>query len=124
MEAEQKHEKKSVCHRERFEQNQQEMFQYRREKYRTQRNKDSVNIKVCKGTWYFDFLMTFFSCIYNMKCMEQYGRENVLVVIIVTLLDEQGIRLHGLDIMETPHKTMTYLKICCTKVFLTIRSIK
>ena len=29
------------------------------------------------------------------------------------LLDEKGIRYHYLDMLEMPHKTMTYLKMHC-----------
>ena len=33
--------------------------------------------------------------------------------ILENLLDEKGIRYHYLDMLEMPHKTMTYLKIYC-----------
>ena len=48
--------KKSFYNKERYEKNKDEILKNRREKYRTQHNKDLVNIKVCKGsfTLYFD----------------------------------------------------------------------
>jgi hypothetical protein len=48
--------KKSFNNKERYEKNKDEILKNRREKYRTQYNKDLVNIKVCKGsfTLYFD----------------------------------------------------------------------
>ncbi len=48
--------KKSFYNKERYEKNEDEILKNRREKYRTQHNKDLVNIKVCKGTFtlYFD----------------------------------------------------------------------
>ncbi len=48
--------KKSFYNKERYEKNKEEILKNRREKYRTQHNKDLVNIKVCKGsfTLYFD----------------------------------------------------------------------
>ena len=48
---------KSFCSsKERYEKNKEEILKNRREKYRTQHNKDLENIKVCKGTFtlYFD----------------------------------------------------------------------
>jgi hypothetical protein len=48
--------KKSFYNKERYEENKDEILKNRREKYRTQHNKDLVNIKVFKGsfTLYFD----------------------------------------------------------------------
>ena len=48
--------KKSFYDKERYEKNKDEILKNRREKYRTQHNKDLVNIKECKGTFtlYFD----------------------------------------------------------------------
>ena len=48
--------KKSFYDKERYEKNKDEILKNRREKYRTQHNKDLENIKVCKGTFtlYFD----------------------------------------------------------------------
>jgi hypothetical protein len=48
--------KKFFYNKERCEKNKDEIFKNRREKYRTQHNKDLENIKVCKGTFtlYFD----------------------------------------------------------------------
>ena len=48
--------KKSFYNKERYEKNKDEILKNRREKYRTQHNKDLVNIKVFKGsfTLYFD----------------------------------------------------------------------
>ncbi len=48
--------KKSFYNKERYEKNKEEILKSRREKYRTEHNKDLVNIKVCKGsfTLYFD----------------------------------------------------------------------
>ncbi len=48
--------KKSFYNKERYEKNKDEILKSRREKYRTEHNKDLVNIKVCKGSFnlYFD----------------------------------------------------------------------
>ena len=48
--------KKSFYNKERYERNKEEILKNRREKYRTQHNKDLENIRVCKGTFalYFD----------------------------------------------------------------------
>ena len=53
---EQQRPKKSFHTKKRYEKNQDEILKNRREKYRTEHNKDLVNIKVCKGsfTLYFD----------------------------------------------------------------------
>jgi len=48
--------KKSFNDKERYEKNKDEILKNRREKYRTQHNKDLEKIKVCTGTFtlYFD----------------------------------------------------------------------
>ena len=48
--------KKSFYNQERYKRNKEEILKYRREKYRTQHNKDLVNVIVWKGTFtlYFD----------------------------------------------------------------------
>jgi hypothetical protein len=55
MDTEQKP-KKGFNNTERYQKNQEEILKYRREKYRTQHNKDLVNVIVWKGTFtlYFD----------------------------------------------------------------------
>ena len=35
--------------------------------------------------------------------------------ILKNLLDEKGIRYHYLDMLEMPHKTMTFLKMYCRR---------
>ena len=40
---------KKIYNKERYEKNKDEILKNRREKYRTQYNKDLVNVKVCKG---------------------------------------------------------------------------
>ena len=62
MEGNQK--KKSFYNKERYEKNKDEILKNRREKYRTQHNKDLVNIKVCKGSFTLFTLIRFFFCIY------------------------------------------------------------
>ena len=56
--------KKSFYNKERYEKNKDEILKNRREKYRTQHNKDLVNIKVCKGVHLLCTLIRFFFCIY------------------------------------------------------------
>jgi hypothetical protein len=42
---------KNFYNKERYENNMEEIFKNRREKYRTEHNKDLENIEVCKGTF-------------------------------------------------------------------------
>ena len=43
--------------------------------------------------------------------------------ILKNLLDENGIQYHYIDMLEMPHKTMTYLKIYCNS-YLMVLNIK
>ncbi len=60
--------KKSFYNKERYEKNKEEILKSRREKYRTEHNKDLVNIKVNKGsfTLYFDKIFFSVYIIYNV----------------------------------------------------------
>jgi hypothetical protein len=62
MDTEQKP-KQSFYDKERYQKNKEEMLKYSREKYRTQHNKDFVNIEVFKGTFTL-YLIRFFFCVY------------------------------------------------------------
>ena len=103
--------KKIFYNKERYEKNKDEILTNRREKYRTQHNKDLVNIKVCKGsfTLYFDqiFFLYIIYIMYVLIGKERCNQCNRLK----NLLDEKGIQHTCVDVSKIPHELLTQLRM-------------
>ena len=103
--------KKSVYYKQRYEQNKEDILKYRHERYWTTHQKD-LNIKLITGTFTFISIKLF--CIYNIIMYVLIGKEKCIQFdILKNLFDEKGIQYHYLDMMEMPHKTLTYLRMYC-----------